>query len=124
MLVLTRKQNEKIQIGDSITITVVRTKGKTVRLGIDAPAHLSVLRGELVFEDEGDAATTDTEIEEPALVEAAAEDPGAARKRPVASVRQHNWVADAPVVERSPAGESSPAAKSGAPLRSHLRARR
>ena len=50
MLVLTRKQNEKIRIGDEITITVLRTKGKGVRLGIEAPAHVNVLRGELVFE--------------------------------------------------------------------------
>ena len=34
MLVLTRKQNEKIRIGDSITITVLRMKGKSIRLGI------------------------------------------------------------------------------------------
>ncbi len=50
MLVLTRKQNEKIQIGDHITITVLRMKGKAVRLGIEAPSDVNVLRGELVFE--------------------------------------------------------------------------
>jgi carbon storage regulator len=50
MLVLTRKQNEKIRIGNEITITVLRTKGKGVRLGIEAPAHINVLRGELVFD--------------------------------------------------------------------------
>lgn len=47
MLVLTRKQGEKIRIGDDIVITVVRTKGKAVRLGIQAPAHVPVLRGEI-----------------------------------------------------------------------------
>lgn len=47
MLVLTRKQNEKIQIGDNITITILRTKGKAVRIGIEAPGSVSVLRGEL-----------------------------------------------------------------------------
>jgi len=50
MLVLTRKQNEKIQIGGEITVTVLRMKGKTVRIGIKAPAHVNVLRGELVFD--------------------------------------------------------------------------
>lgn len=50
MLVLTRKQNEKICIGDEIIVTVLRTKGKGVRLGIEAPAHIPVLRGELAFE--------------------------------------------------------------------------
>jgi carbon storage regulator CsrA len=47
MLVLTRKQGEKIRIGDDVVITVVRTRGKTVRLGIQAPAHVPVLRGEI-----------------------------------------------------------------------------
>jgi carbon storage regulator len=47
MLVLTRKQGERIRIGDDVVITVVRTKGKAVRLGIQAPAHVPVLRGEI-----------------------------------------------------------------------------
>ncbi len=49
MLVLTRKQGEQIRIGDNVVITVVRTKGKTVRLGIQAPAAVPVLRGEIAF---------------------------------------------------------------------------
>ena len=47
MLVLTRKQGEQIRIGDDVVITVVRTKGKGVRLGIQAPGHVPVLRGEI-----------------------------------------------------------------------------
>jgi carbon storage regulator len=56
MLVLTRKQGERIRIGDDIVITVVRTKGKAVRLGIQAPTHVPVLRGEiaLAISDEED----------------------------------------------------------------------
>lgn len=50
MLVLTRKQNEKVRIGDSITVTVLRMKGKGVRLGIEAPQDVNVIRGELCFE--------------------------------------------------------------------------
>ena len=50
MLVLTRKLNEKVRIGDSITVTVLRMKGKAVRLGIEAPHDVNVLRGELAFE--------------------------------------------------------------------------
>jgi carbon storage regulator CsrA len=50
MLVLTRKQGEVIQIGDFITITVLRMKGKSVRLGIKAPKDFNVIRGELAFE--------------------------------------------------------------------------
>lgn len=47
MLVLTRKPQEKIRIGDDITVTVIKTKGKGVRLGIEAPGNVPVLRGEL-----------------------------------------------------------------------------
>ena len=48
MLVLTRKVNERIQIGDDITITVVRLGPGAVRIGIDAPSHFSIVRGELL----------------------------------------------------------------------------
>lgn len=51
MLVLTRKKQERIQIGDSVTITVVRIKGNTVRVGIEAPKDVRVVRGELVKEN-------------------------------------------------------------------------
>ena len=47
MLVLTRKLQEKIRIGDDITITVLKLKGKSVRLGIEAPSDVPVVRGEL-----------------------------------------------------------------------------
>lgn len=47
MLVLTRKQAETIQIGDRITIKVIATGRGKVKLGIDAPADVRVLRGEL-----------------------------------------------------------------------------
>ena len=49
MLVLTRKQGEQIRIGEDVVITVVRTKGKAVRLGIQAPSHVPVLRGEIAL---------------------------------------------------------------------------
>ena len=47
MLVLTRKVHQQIQIGDQITITIVRIKGQSIRVGIDAPHDVRVLRGEL-----------------------------------------------------------------------------
>ena len=47
MLVLSRKVNERIQIGDDITITVVRLSTGSVRIGIEAPDHLTILRDEL-----------------------------------------------------------------------------
>lgn len=47
MLVLTRQRNETIIIGDDIEITVVDIRGDKVRLGINAPAHVSVYRKEV-----------------------------------------------------------------------------
>ena len=48
MLVLSRKENETIQIGDDIEIRVLEVKGDTVRIGIEAPKSVDILRGELV----------------------------------------------------------------------------
>lgn len=47
MLVLSRKIGEKIVIGDGIVVTVLETKGKGVRLGIEAAPNVPVWRGEL-----------------------------------------------------------------------------
>ena len=51
MLVLSRKKSEKIKLGDSIEITVVRVSGNKVRIGIRAPTDVSVLRQELSVAD-------------------------------------------------------------------------
>jgi carbon storage regulator len=48
MLVLSRKPMERIQIGDDIFITVIRIGPNTVRLGIEAPAELNIVRTELL----------------------------------------------------------------------------
>jgi carbon storage regulator len=48
MLVLTRKLMEKLYIGDNVCVTVVRLEGGQVRLGIDAPREVSVVRAELI----------------------------------------------------------------------------
>ena len=47
MLVLTRKLQERIKIGDNVTITVLRVKGNAVRIGIEAPREVRVIRAEL-----------------------------------------------------------------------------
>jgi len=47
MLVLSRKVGERILIGQNITVTVVRVSGGGVRLGIEAPTDLPVVREEL-----------------------------------------------------------------------------
>ena len=47
MLVLSRKESEKIRLGDSIVVTIVRVSGDKVRIGIEAPPDVLVLREEL-----------------------------------------------------------------------------
>ncbi len=54
MLVLSRKPGEQLRIGDEITITVVRIGPNSVRIGIDAPESMKVLRVELEESDERD----------------------------------------------------------------------
>lgn len=49
MLVLSRKQGEKIILGNGVTVTVVSIKGNCVRLGIDAPPDVRILREELAW---------------------------------------------------------------------------
>ena len=65
MLVLTRKHQEKIRIGDHIVITVLKTKGKTVRLGIEAPTEVPVIRGELSFEGQAVEWRDESSADEP-----------------------------------------------------------
>ena len=47
MLILSRKIGESIQIDHDVKIVVLETKGKQVRLGIEAPAHVTVHRSEI-----------------------------------------------------------------------------
>ena len=48
MLVLSRKRDERIVIGDNIVITVVEVRGDKVRLGIEAPIEVPVHRQEVL----------------------------------------------------------------------------
>ncbi len=48
MLVLSRKRGESIHIGDNIIITITELSDNRVRLGIDAPRDLIILRAELI----------------------------------------------------------------------------
>jgi carbon storage regulator len=47
MLVLSRKESQRIRLGDSIVVTIVKISGDKVRVGIEAPADVLVLRDEL-----------------------------------------------------------------------------
>lgn len=48
MLVLSRRMGEGIQVGDDVRITVVRIADGTVRIGIEAPQQMPIMREELV----------------------------------------------------------------------------
>ncbi len=53
MLVLSRKESEKILVGENVRITIIRVTPKSVRIGIEAPANMSILREELQTENRG-----------------------------------------------------------------------
>ncbi len=48
MLVLSRKDSERIFIGDAIVVTIVKIQGGVVRLGIEAPPEIVIAREELL----------------------------------------------------------------------------
>ncbi|MDR0642413.1 MAG: carbon storage regulator CsrA [Treponema sp.] len=47
MLILSRKVNEKIMIGDDISVSIIEVRGDQVRLGVDAPRSVKVFRQEV-----------------------------------------------------------------------------
>ena len=55
MLVLTRRINERIIIGDDVIVTVLEVHGDQVRIGIDAPRDIKVFREEVLRRDEESA---------------------------------------------------------------------
>lgn len=63
MIVLSRKKNEKLVIGDNVVITVVDIRGDRVRLGIDAPRDIPLARKEvydaLKAQEEAEGGETD-----------------------------------------------------------------
>ena len=50
MLVITRKEAEMVQIGDDIIVKIVQTGRGSIKIGIEAPANVRVLRGEMSAE--------------------------------------------------------------------------
>ena len=59
MLVLTRKSNQSIMIGDDIEISVLAIMGEKVRIGIEAPRSVPIFRKEVYLEIQGDATPED-----------------------------------------------------------------
>lgn len=59
MLVLTRKINQRILIGDNIRVTVVAVRGNQVRVGIEAPDDVRIFREELCEEDNQKQSTSE-----------------------------------------------------------------
>ena len=72
MLVLSRREGEKIIIGDSIVVTVVRGGTDKVRIGIEAPENVLILRGELEVYDEGRRVLNQAEPTQPDISKPAA----------------------------------------------------
>lgn len=60
MLVLSRKNGERIDIGNNVSITVICVSGDNVRLGIDAPKDVLVLRHEITKKEPTGDTRTDT----------------------------------------------------------------
>lgn len=102
MLVLTRKQEERIHIGDGITITVLKMRGSSVRLGIEAPSEVPVVRGELLFRDQEAERIRSTGPVESAVP--AATEPAHSRQ---IALREAAWEKDAnAVLQRVPRSEA------------------
>ena len=77
MLVLSRKLDEQIRIDERVTVTILRVKGNSVRIGIEAPKEVRIVRGELPPLDQGsDAAALPLKSKLPRLAQIS-EDPKA-----------------------------------------------
>ena len=72
MLVLARKVDESIVIGDDVTLKVISIDKGVVKLGIDAPREVSIIRSELIedVKDSNIAASKKTEIDDVNLLSA------------------------------------------------------
>ncbi len=64
MLVLTRKANQSIMIGDGIQVSVLAVMGEKVRIGIEAPRSVPVFRKEVWVEIQRDQAEADDDEEQ------------------------------------------------------------
>jgi carbon storage regulator len=76
VLVLTRKSNQSIMIGDDIEISVLAVMGEKVRIGIEAPRSVPVFRREVYVEIQDDRDDTDDQEEVDRALQGMARDTG------------------------------------------------
>jgi carbon storage regulator len=77
MLVLTRKSNQSIMIGDDIEVSVLAIMGEKVRIGIEAPRSIPVFRKEVYLEIRQDSSPEETRQEVDAALDKLKGDPPA-----------------------------------------------
>ena len=63
MLILSRKTDQQIKIGDDITLTIIEIRGDQVKIGVEAPKDVKVFRQEVfdAIQNENKAAVVDTQ---------------------------------------------------------------
>jgi carbon storage regulator len=98
MLILSRRESECIHLGDDIVLTIVRVSGEKVRIGVEAPPHIKILRNELelskptqaIPESDVTEASKGTELTSPiqALPEQVTSEVTNANTPPLAAVRK------------------------------------
>jgi carbon storage regulator len=59
MLILSRRESERVHLGDDIVLTIVRVNGDKVRIGVEAPSHIKILRTELELKSNESALDTE-----------------------------------------------------------------
>lgn len=66
MLILSRKVDQKIKIGNDITLTIIEVRGDQVKIGVEAPKNVKVFRQEVfeAIQSENKAAATQPSVEE------------------------------------------------------------
>lgn len=62
MLVLSRKKDEQIRVGDDVIITVTKISGNRVQIGIDAPKNMPIVRGGLPIHERQEADVQETVV--------------------------------------------------------------
>ena len=76
MLVLTRKSNQSIMIGDDIEVSVLAIMGEKVRIGIEAPRSIPVFRKEVYLDIRQDSSAEETRQEVDAALDKLKSSPG------------------------------------------------